>query len=56
MNFFEKIIAGISGTMTKPQPYGWFHLMCFGLTIATSILLGFLFRKASDKKVRIFLM
>ena len=56
MNFFEKIIAGLSGTMKTPQNYGWFHLMFIAITVVACVLCGFLFRKSSDKKVRIFLI
>ena len=56
MNFFEKIIASLSGTMETPTAFGWFHLMFIGITVVAAVLFGFLFRKASDKKVRIFLL
>lgn len=56
MNFFEKIINGLSGSMTTPANYGWFHLVCWAIVIGACVLIGFFGRKASDKTVRIVVL
>ena len=33
MNFFEKIIHSLEGTMTTPTNYGWFHLMFIAIVL-----------------------
>lgn len=52
MNFFEKIINALEGTMEVPTNYGWFHLMFFAIVIATTILLCKFFKDCSDKTFR----
>lgn len=42
--------------VNRPELYGWYHLLCFGLVIGLSVLLGFLFRNAKEKKLKIFLL
>lgn len=56
MNFFEKIINGLSARMTTPANYGWFHILCILLVIGACVLIGFFGRKASDKTVRIVVL
>ena len=56
MNAFERFVAFLSAQMTTPTAYGWYHLMCLAIMIGLCIGLGFAFRKASDKTIRIFLL
>lgn len=55
MTFLEKIIAAVSGTMQRPAPYGWFHLMMCGAVLALTIIIAIVFRNSSDKQNRIIL-
>ena len=38
--------------MPTPEPFGWFHLLMFGLTIITTILFCIFFRNVNDKTFR----
>ncbi len=59
MNAFEKFLASLDGQMTKPTPYGVFHLVSFAITIILAgVLCYFVIRnrrngKSNDKFVRI---
>lgn len=55
MNYFEKILYWLQGTMEKPTPFGWFHLMWIGLTILSIIILYKLRNKYNDKQLKIIL-
>lgn len=52
MNWFEKIVTGLSGTMIEPTNYGWFHLMFVAFVIIATILLCWKMRNVSDKWFR----
>lgn len=52
MNFFEKIINGLSGTMPEPGNYGWFHLMFVAIMIIATVLLCYFCRNCSEKTVK----
>ena len=39
MNFFEKILVALDAKMPEPQIFGWFHIMCWGITIIVTTLL-----------------
>lgn len=52
VNFFEKILHSLSGTMETPSNYGWFHLMFFAIVIAVTVLLCVRFKNADDKTFR----
>lgn len=52
MNFFEKILNALEGTMNTPGNYGWFHIMFMLIVIATTVLLCKFFRNSSDKTFR----
>ena len=39
MSFFESIIYWMQGTMERPKPFGWFHLLWIGLSIISIFLL-----------------
>ncbi|MCL2540330.1 MAG: YwaF family protein [Firmicutes bacterium] len=56
MNWFEEILAALSGTMARPEMFGWFHLLSIGVTIALIVLVCFFLRKKSDKVNRIVLL
>jgi len=55
MNFFEKLLLFLKGTMTTPTSYGWFHLMWIILVIISIILLYNKKKKHSEKKLKIVL-
>ena len=52
MNFFARLIEFFSAEMTTPEPYGWFHLMFVGITVAASVLFCVFFRNASERTER----
>lgn len=53
MNILEGVIVALSGEFPEtPKPYGWFHLLCFTLTIALIIVACIWGRKLSDKGFR----
>lgn len=56
MNFFEKIIYWMQGTMECPPPFGWFHLLWIGLTVGSIILLYNLRHKYSNKQLKTVLL
>lgn len=56
MNFFERIIFAISGEMTRPTPYGWFHLLSIMLMIIFAILIFIFLRDTNEKQNRIILI
>lgn len=56
MNGFEKFLKALDGQMTEPPAYGWFHLMFWGIMIATIVLLVIFARKVDDKKFRLILI
>lgn len=51
-----KFLEFLQSRMTTPTAYGWYHLMCIGIMIALSVGLSFVFKNASDKKIRLFLL
>lgn len=52
MNFFEKILLFLQGTMKTPTTFGWFHLMWICLIIITIILLCYKKSKNSEIKLK----
>lgn len=52
MNWFEKFVAAISGTMTEPTMYGWFHLLFVGLIIVGTVILCWRAKNVNDKVFR----
>jgi len=56
MNFFERILNFLNAQMLEPLPYGWFHLMMFGLIIGLTIFLVIKYRNANDKTVKRILL
>ena len=55
MNFFEKIVYFLQAEMTRPNPYGWFHLLCIFLTITAIVVLFLLRKKYNEKQLKIVL-
>lgn len=53
MNFFERIIAALQGTMDKPHAFGWFHFMFIAITLIACVLVCYFCRKANAKQCRI---
>ena len=39
MDFFASLLRILDASMPTPQPYGWFHLLWLGITVATAVLL-----------------
>lgn len=52
MNFIEKIIVFLQIEMVRPESFGWFHLLCLGLTIFSLILLFCLCKKYGEKQLK----
>ena len=52
MNFFEKVLYFLQGTMETPKPYGWFHILCIVLTIISICVLYKLKNKYSEKQLK----
>lgn len=55
MNFFEKLLLFLQGTMETPKTFGWFHIMWIIITIISIILLYSKRNKYSDKKLKVVL-
>ena len=56
MKLLETVIAALSGKMTAPTNYSWFHLMFIGIVILTTVFLCLRFRDASRKQESRILM
>ena len=55
MNWFEKCVYGLYGTMTEPIMYGWFHILALAIMFAVGVFLCWKCRNISDKKFRIII-
>ena len=57
MNLFEKVLVFLQGEMTKPKPYGWFHLLSiFLMLIAIFILYKNRFKDNEKKLNKVLLI
>lgn len=56
MNLFESIVYWLQGTMERPKPFGWFHLLWIGLTIISIVLLYKRKDKYSEKQLKTVLL
>ena len=56
MNFFDKLLQLLDANMATPLPYGWFHLMMLGLTIALSIFMVAKYKNANENQTRRILL
>jgi len=55
MNLVYKVLYFLQGTMERPTPYGWFHMMWILLTIITIFILYKQKDKHSEKQLNIIL-
>ena len=55
MNFFIRLIELFDLKMTKPEPYGWFHLLFFGLAIFLTVVFA-VWHRGKQKHVRFMLL
>ncbi len=53
MNFFERLLLFLQGTMNTPKAFGYFHIIWIILTIISII---FLYRKRSEKNLKTVLL
>lgn len=56
MSVFYSILSALDGTMETPKPYGWFHLMCFGIVIVACTLIIIFRKKFTKKSVNIIML
>lgn len=52
MSFFEKLLEIFHARMQRPEPWGWFHLLFWGLSIGGAVLLCVLHKKDKPERVR----
>ena len=52
MSFFEKLLEIFHARMQRPEPWGWFHLLFWGLSIGAAVLLCVLHKKDKPERVR----
>lgn len=56
MNFFEKFIMALKGTMSTPTNFGWFHLMFIAFVIIAVALLCVFARNVKNKTFRLIIL
>lgn len=56
MNFLEKIILFLQGTMVTPTAYGWFHLMWIVITLIAVVFLSKIGDKNNEKQTKTILL
>ena len=56
MNVIETVIYHLSGEMTRPEDYGWFHLLFIAIVAAASFFFILKLRRCSDKTERVLLL
>ncbi len=52
MEFWRRVLEVLDTEMTRPEPYGWFHLMWFAIAILAGVLLCIFFKQGTEKQVR----
>lgn len=52
MNFWQEFLRILDFEMEKPEPYGWFHLMFFALSIIAAIILCLTHKKEDVDRPR----
>ena len=52
MSFFEDLLRILDTQMTRPESYGWFHLLWFAGSILAAVVLCITHKKGDDKRVR----
>ena len=55
MNILEEILYWLQGTMERPKPYGWFHLMWISLVIGLIIILLITKKRNNEKRLKVIL-
>ncbi|MBQ7323989.1 MAG: YwaF family protein, partial [Clostridia bacterium] len=55
VNFLEQILKFLSAQMDRPTLYGWYHILCFVVTIGLCVLVYFKARKLTDKQFNLIL-
>lgn len=53
MDFWISLLGILDSKMEKPQPYGLFHLLAFGLFILAAVLLCVTHKKGDDRRVHL---
>ena len=53
MDFFNNLLRILDTDMTRPEPYGIFHLFFFALSIISAVILCATHKKGDDRRVRI---
>ncbi len=53
MNIFEKFILILQTEMERPNPWGWFHLLCLFIELCLVIVLFFRRHNHSEKQLKI---
>ena len=51
MTFFEKFLYFLEGSMTRPENFGWFHLVFVALVIVATVLICIKFKDSSEKTI-----
>ncbi len=52
MEFFHNLLRFLDAQMTRPTPYGWFHLLWFVGSVLAGVLLCITHKKGDDQRVR----
>ena len=55
MNFWIHVLEFLDTQMEKPEPYGWFHLLFFGLAILLTVVFA-VWHRGKQKHVRFMLL
>lgn len=48
MSFWQNVLCFLDAEMTKPEPYGWFHLLWFALSIIAAVALCIWHKKSGS--------
>ena len=52
VSFWQKVLKILDASMETPQPYGWFHLMWFAISILAAVVLCVLYKQGRLRNVR----
>ena len=56
MSFWQKVLKILDASMETPQPYGWFHLMWFAISILAAVVLCLLYKYGKLRNVRMVVL
>ncbi len=56
MEFLKTLLELLDTQMARPGLYGWFHVLCFALSIALGVILCITLKKPTPKQVRTVLL